>query len=57
MWTSVEIPEDFQYMLEPITEVEGVQDETHEPSQEMDTVVIADQTTNDAEGGTLAQGY
>ena len=53
--TSVNIPEDFQYVVEHIAEVEGVQEETHDPSQEMNIEVIADKTTTDTEDGSQAQ--
>ena len=46
--TSVEIPEDFQYEVEPSTEVEGVQEVVHEPSQ--DTLVVVEEAADGNEG-------
>jgi len=46
--TSVEIPEDFQYEVEPITEVEVAQEVVQEPPQ--DTLVIVEEATDGNEG-------
>ena len=46
--TLVEIPEDFQYEVEPSTEVDGVQDLVQEPPQE--TLVIVEEAADGNEG-------
>jgi len=51
----VNIPEDFQYVTEPITEVEGIQEGVHEPSQEMETEVVVDETAAGVEGVVTTQ--
>ena len=49
--TSVDIPEDFQYLLEPIAEVEGVpEEEIHEPLQDTKVIVVETMEAENEDG-------